>query len=191
MPVYIYLSTDIYIIYIFFILFFFFLQYLKAVITPECLLILDYRNLNLEQWLFRELPSQLAGKGQLVTYLLPFEFRAIEALLQYRVSLCLSSCLSVFWFYSAIEEEDTLVFSFFGCAGSSCCVGFSLVVASGAFSLVAVHSLLLPWLLLLLRASLVAQMVKNLPAMQETGVQYLDWEDPLEKEMALHSSILA
>uniref|UniRef100_A0A8D1RAJ6 Magnesium transporter n=1 Tax=Sus scrofa TaxID=9823 RepID=A0A8D1RAJ6_PIG len=60
--------------------------YLKAVITPECLLILDYRNLNLEQWLFRELPSQLAGEGQLVTYPLPFEFRAIEALLQYRIN---------------------------------------------------------------------------------------------------------
>ena len=39
--------------------------------------------------------------------------------------------------------------------------------------------------------SLVAQMVKNLPAMQETLVQSLDWEDPLEKEMATHSSILA
>ena len=36
-----------------------------------------------------------------------------------------------------------------------------------------------------------AQMVKNLPAKQETQVQSLDWEDPLEKEMATHSSILA
>lgn len=62
------------------------MEYLKAVITPECLLILDYRNLNLEQWLFRELPLQLAGEGQLVTYPLPFEFRAIEALLQYRIN---------------------------------------------------------------------------------------------------------
>ena len=40
-------------------------------------------------------------------------------------------------------------------------------------------------------ASLVARMVKNLPAMQETGVQSLGWEDPLEKGMATHSSILA
>ena len=38
---------------------------------------------------------------------------------------------------------------------------------------------------------LVAQMVKNLPAMQETQVQSLAWEDPLEKGMATHSSILA
>ena len=39
--------------------------------------------------------------------------------------------------------------------------------------------------------SLVAQMVKNLPAMQKTQVQSLGWEDSLEKEMATHSSILA
>ena len=41
------------------------------------------------------------------------------------------------------------------------------------------------------RASLIAQLVKNLPAMQETQVRFLDQEDPLEKEMATHSSILA
>ena len=41
------------------------------------------------------------------------------------------------------------------------------------------------------RASLVAQTAKRLPAMQETWVQSLGWEDPLEKEMATHSSILA
>ena len=40
-------------------------------------------------------------------------------------------------------------------------------------------------------ASLVAQKVKRLPAMQETWVQSLGWEDPLEKEIATHSSILA
>ena len=41
-----------------------------------------------------------------------------------------------------------------------------------------------------IRASLMAQMVKNLPAMQETWVQSLGQEDPLEKGMATHSSIL-
>ena len=40
-------------------------------------------------------------------------------------------------------------------------------------------------------ASLVAQMVKNLPEMRETQVQFLDWEDPLEEGMATLSSILA
>ena len=42
-----------------------------------------------------------------------------------------------------------------------------------------------PW------ASLVAQMVKHLPAMQETQVRPLGWEDPLEKGKGTHSSILA
>ena len=41
------------------------------------------------------------------------------------------------------------------------------------------------------RASLVAQTVKRLPTMQETQVRSLGWGDPLEKEMAIHSSILA
>ena len=40
-------------------------------------------------------------------------------------------------------------------------------------------------------ASLVAQMVKNLPAIQELRVRSLSWEDPLEMGMTIHSSILA
>ena len=40
-------------------------------------------------------------------------------------------------------------------------------------------------------ASLVVQMVKNPPEVQETCIQSLDWEDPLEEGMATHSSILA
>ena len=36
-----------------------------------------------------------------------------------------------------------------------------------------------------------AQTLKNLPAMQETQVGFLDWEDPLKKGMAIHSSIVA
>ena len=43
----------------------------------------------------------------------------------------------------------------------------------------------------MLRTSLVAQTVKCLPAMRETGVQSLGQEDPLEKEMATHSGTLA
>ena len=49
----------------------------------------------------------------------------------------------------------------------------------------ATHPLQYSW------ASLVAQLVKNLPAMQETWVQSLGWEDPLEKGVATHSNILA
>ena len=40
-------------------------------------------------------------------------------------------------------------------------------------------------------ASLVAQLVRNPPAMQETLAQFLGWEDPLEEGMAIHFSILA
>ena len=40
-------------------------------------------------------------------------------------------------------------------------------------------------------ASLIAQLVKNLPAMQETWVQFRSLEDPLERKVATHSSILA
>ena len=39
-------------------------------------------------------------------------------------------------------------------------------------------------------ASLIAQLVKNLPEAQETLVQFLGWEDPLEKGQATHSSVL-
>ena len=42
-----------------------------------------------------------------------------------------------------------------------------------------------------LQASLVAQLVKNPPAMQETWIQTLGWEDPLEKGILTHSSTLA
>ena len=48
------------------------------------------------------------------------------------------------------------------------------------------------WLvILILGASSVTQVVKNLPAMQETQVQSLSQEDPLEKQMATHSNVLA
>ena len=44
---------------------------------------------------------------------------------------------------------------------------------------------------MLIWVSLVAQTVKRLPTMRETRVQFLGWEDPLEKEMTIHSSTLA
>ena len=47
------------------------------------------------------------------------------------------------------------------------------------------------WLQILMWASFIGQSVKNLPAVQQTWVQLLGWEDPLEKEMETHSSILA
>lgn len=47
---------------------------------------LDFRGLGLEKWLVLELGPQLAGDGALATYSLPFEFRALEAILQHRVN---------------------------------------------------------------------------------------------------------
>ena len=68
-----------------------------------------------------------------------------------------------------------------------------LPLASEHFSSSSLSFLLgcLPGPLLPHRASLVAQMVKNLPAMQETKVRCLGQEDPLEKGMAVHSRVLA
>ena len=56
-----------------------------------------------------------------------------------------------------------------------------------------IHGVAQSWhdLTLTFRASLIAQMVKNPPAMRETWVRSLGWKDPLEKGKATHSSILA
>ena len=62
----------------------------------------------------------------------------------------------------------------------------------GEMNLLYVHIYPLFFIMLLIKqASLVAQTVKNLPAMRETQVRSLDWEDPLEKETVTHSSSLA
>ena len=62
------------------------------------------------------------------------------------------------------------------------------------FRLFSVKNLTVPlwedFLVFILWASLIAQLVKNLPAMQTTPIQFLGWEDPLEKGQATHSSIL-
>lgn len=58
-----------------------FFQSLKAIVTPESLLVLDFRGLSLERWLVLELAPQLASQAQS----LPFEFRALEAILQHKV----------------------------------------------------------------------------------------------------------
>lgn len=58
-----------------------FFQSLKAIVTPESLLVLDFRGLSLERWLVLELAPQLASQA----HSLPFEFRALEAILQHKV----------------------------------------------------------------------------------------------------------
>ena len=52
------------------------------------------------------------------------------------------------------------------------------------------HVLKLCVLSSILKISLIVQLIKNMLAMQETQVRFLRWEDPLEKEMATHSSVL-
>ena len=54
-----------------------------------------------------------------------------------------------------------------------------------------VHGILQARILQWVATSLAAQLVKNLPVMLETRVEFLGWQDPLEKGMATHSSILA
>ncbi|XP_029958750.1 magnesium transporter MRS2 homolog, mitochondrial isoform X2 [Salarias fasciatus] len=55
---------------------------LKAILTPQSLMVLDFRGLGLERWLVLELAPQLASQ----TNSLPFEFRALEAILQHKVN---------------------------------------------------------------------------------------------------------
>ena len=88
--------------------------------------------------------------------------------------------------WSDVEEEESLRRTF--------CLVTTLVKSTGIFY---VYFYFHPLFLLsgirtgLLRASLVAQLVKNPPAMWETWVRFLGWEDPLKKGKATHSSILA
>ena len=81
------------------------------------------------------------------------------------------------------------------------CPGLWLILSVKSFSGLAFWGVMLDWALnwrlspkveqtSATGASLVAQTVKCLPAMQETQVQFLGWEDSLEKEMAIHSSTL-
>ena len=71
-------------------------QSLKAIVTPQSLLVLDFRGSGLERWLVLDLTPQLASQS----HSLPFEFRALEAILQYKVrqsreTLCIT-VLSVY-----------------------------------------------------------------------------------------------
>lgn len=58
------------------------MESLKAIVTPQSLLVLDFRGFGLERWLVLDLASQLASQ----THSLPFEFRALEAILQHKVN---------------------------------------------------------------------------------------------------------
>ena len=85
------------------------------------------------------------------------------------------SCVFYFWIFSMLVYSLTYL-------GKSVHIYTSLL----RFGKV-IEEAQYPWY----RASLVAQLVKNPPAMQEAWIQSLGWEDPLEKEKATHCSILA
>ena len=94
-------------------------------------------------------------------------------------------------------QLDMMSPSFFQCRNSANhnwllnIIFITLVVESKARSHAMNYMVFLNFELYVLLDFSIAQMVKNLPAMQEAWVQSLDQEDPLEKEMATHSSILA
>ena len=81
------------------------------------------------------------------------------------------------------------VYSLLALLECSFCFGAELISDAGRAS--GAQQSVLVILIYVYMASLVAQLVKTLPAMRETWVQSLGREDPLEKEMATHSSILA
>ena len=81
------------------------------------------------------------------------------------------------WFHLRLLNLNNLQSCFFQMNSNSQILGHGISFRGSPFNL--------PW------ASLMAQMVKNLPAMWDTWVWSLGWEDPLEKGMAVHSSILA
>ena len=82
-----------------------------------------------------------------------------------------------------------LIFTICFPSGASNCLSYA--AAAAAKSLQRNSNLFYITIISSKGASLVTQLVKNLPAMQETWVQFLGQEDPLEKEIATHSSILA
>ena len=89
------------------------------------------------------------------------------------------------WF--TLYYQITLLYCFHFLNLSFCCSNWVISIILYSRSLICSSALFN----LLLRASLLAQLVKNLPAMQETLAQFLGREDPLEKGKGTHSSILA
>ena len=113
------------------------------------------------------------------------ELAAAQPLRMLLLSVCLTSC-SFLWAESLPSSSAVHQCSSAG-KESACKAGDPFVIpGSGSSPGERIgYPLQYSW------ASLLAQTVKNLPVMQETGVQSLGWEDPLEEGMATQSSILA
>ena len=101
---------------------------------------------------------------------------------------CVSFRCTTKWFrYTHVSYESGSYFHFHGPHFATAWTGVHQATLSRGFSMPEYWS----GCRFLLQASLVAQLVKNLPAMQETWIQSLGWEDPLEKGKATRSSSLA
>ena len=107
--------------------------------------------------------------------------RLIPALVP-TISCCWRFSKTQTWSSSSFPEDSCWLYRVYTLKWDCRC-GFHLLLANIKFTFYSSPPLA--------RASLVAQMVKNLPAMQQTRVPSLGQEDPLEEEIATHSSILA
>ena len=112
-------------------------------------------------------------------------------------SVCLSSshihftcCPPFEWVAPGLVKKKVSVVSMLLVFLFAIYVGFVIIYFSKGNNLLMVNLMELQ-ILNCLRACLIAQLAKNLPAMHKTWVWSLDQEDPLEKEMATHSGILA
>ena len=113
------------------------------------------------------------------------ELAAAQPLRMLLLSVCLTSC-SFLWAESLPSSSAVHQCSSAG-KESACKAGDPFVIPGSGSS----PGERIGYPLQYFRASLVAQVVKNLPAMWETWVRSLGWEDPLEMEMTTHSNMLA
>ena len=113
------------------------------------------------------------------------ELAAAQLLRMLLLSVCLTSC-SFLWAESLPSSSAVHQCSSAG-KESACKAGDPFVIPGSGSS----PGERIGYPLQYFRASLVAQVVKNLPAMWETWVRSLGWEDPLEMEMTTHSNMLA
>ena len=112
------------------------------------------------------------------------QFLPLFSFLQY--GMALSSSLNLHNFgtledYMLVSIQNFLPFEF---------VGYFLMIMFRFLFWVEISQIIYIYIYIYLGASLVAQMIKNLPAMWKTQVQSLGWEDPIEQEMATDCSIL-
>ena len=125
-------------------------------------------------WLFRHLPNILSKMNK---ENLPFQ------------ELTVFVTEGKNWYLSRNQNFEKLVFATMSLTISQYLKNFLMILVVILMNVI--FKILYSEMCQNMEDSLIAQTVKNLPAMQETQVRFLGWEDPLEKEMATHSSTLA